>query len=110
CILWLINKNVRKYHSRSTMFLQISFIISFIIYMYFNNIEIISISEYLLLSLVFMELILLYKMISTNIKNRILLFTNAMRKLLPGYTILFIILFLVGMPLRVIVIISLYFF
>ncbi|MEN2138289.1 hypothetical protein [Streptococcus pneumoniae] len=52
----------------------------------------------------------MYKIISTNIKNRILLFTNAMRKLLPGYTILFIILFLVGMPLRVIVIIYLYFF
>jgi len=110
CILWLINKNIRKYHSNSTIFLQIGFFISFIIYIYFTNIEIISISEYLLLSLVFMELILLYKIISTNIKDRILLFINAMRKLLPGYTILFIILFLVGMPLRVIVIISLYFF
>ena len=73
CITCLLDKNIRKYHFNEIIFLQICFVSSFLVFIKFNNIEGVSVSEYLLLSLISMELVLLYRIISTDIKKNIVI-------------------------------------
>lgn len=110
CILYFLDKNVRKYHKSSIIFLQISLIVSYYIFKKISNIEGVSISEYLLLSLISSEFVLLYKIINTDIKKGLALFNNAMKKLITSYLILFIMLILIGIPLKTVVLLYLYFF
>ena len=110
CITYLLDKNIRKYHFNEMIFLQICFVSSYLIFIKFNNIEDVSVSEYLLLSLISTELVLLYRIINTDIKKRILLFSNAMKKLFFSYFVLFIMLLLIGIPIELTILLYLYYF
>lgn len=110
CILYLANKKTRKYYGRLTLFIEICFLILFYIFKQFDDVGVISISEYLLLSAITLELVLLHKIVKTDIKNGIILFNDAIKKLVPEYIILFVIMYLAGMTLDSIILIYLYFF
>lgn len=109
-ISYILDKKIRHNNKRVILYLQICFIISFCIYKKINSIEIISISEYLLLSILSMESVLLYKIMITDIRKGLELFIKAMRNLFLGYIVLFVMLYLVGISVVDITLLSFYFF
>lgn len=109
-ISYILDKKIRYNNKRVILYLQICFIISFCIYKKINSIEIFSISEYLLLSILSMESVLLYKIIITGVRKGLELFIKAMRNLFLGYIVLFVMLYLVGISVVDITLLSFYFF
>ena len=109
-ISYILDKKIRYNNKRVILYLQICFIISFCIYKKINSIEIFSISEYLLLSILSMESVLLYKIMITDVRKGLALFIKAMRNLFLGYIVLFVMLYLVGISVVDITLLSFYFF
>lgn len=109
-ISYILDKKIRYNNKRVILYLQICFIISFCIYKKINSIEIFSISEYLLLSILSMESVLLYKIIITGVRKGLELFIKAMRNLFLSYIVLFVMLYLVGISVVDITLLSFYFF
>lgn len=108
-ISYILDKKIRHNNKGVILYLQICFIISFCIYKKINSIDV-SISEYLLLSIISMESVLLYKIIITDVRKGLALFIKAMRNLFLGYIVLFVMLYLVGISVVDIILLSFYFF
>lgn len=106
-ISYILDKKIRHNNGSVFLYLQICFIISFCIY---KNIEMVSISEYLLLSILSMESVLLYKIMITDVRKGLALFIKAMRNLFFDYIVLFVMLYLVGISVVDITLLSFYFF
>lgn len=109
-ISYILDRKIRHNNRRVILYLQICFIISFCIYKIINSIENVSISEYLLLSIISMESVLLYKIMITDVRKGLALFIKAMRNLFLGYIVLFVMLYLVGISVVDITLLSFYFF
>lgn len=109
-ISYILDRKIRHNNRRVILYLQIFFIISFCIYKKINSIENVSISEYLLLSIISMESVLLYKIMITDVRKGLALFIKAMRNLFLGYIVLFVMLYLVGISVVDITLLSFYFF
>ena len=109
-ISYILDKKIRHNNRRVFLYLQICFIISFCIYKKVNNIAMVSISEYLLLSIISVESVLLYKIMITDVRKGLALFIKAMRNLFFDYIVLFVMLYLVGISVVDITLLSFYFF
>lgn len=109
-ILYILDKNIRKYDEKIILLLQSYFAITFLIYKIYFNRGLLSISEYQLLTIIFMEFILLHKIMSTDIKNGLIFFGRTLKNLFPGFFVLVLILFLLGIPFSSILLLSFFFF
>lgn len=109
-ILFILDRQIRKYESSLVIVLQILYITSFIIYKKYENIGLVSISEYQLLTCIFIESALLYRISKSKIKNGLIYFSNSLRKISPEFIILFIMLYLTSSSFLRVILFSLSFF
>lgn len=93
-ILFILDRQIQKYESSLVIVLQILYITSFIIYKKYENIGLVSISEYQLFTCIFIESALLYRISKSKIKNGLIYFSNSLRKIFPEFIILFTMLYL----------------
>lgn len=109
-ILFILDRQIRKYESSLVIVLQILYIISFIIYKKYENIGLVSISEYQLFTCIFIESVLLYRISKSKIKNGLIYFSNSLRKIFPEFIILFTMLYLTTFSFLGVILFSLSFF
>ena len=109
-ILFILDRQIRKYESSLVIVLQILYITSFIIYKKYENIGLVSISEYQLFTCIFIELALLYRISKSKIKNGLIYFSNSLRKIFPEFIILFTMLYLTTFSFLGVILFSLSFF
>lgn len=109
-ILFILDRQIRKYESSLVIVLQILYITSFIIYKKYENIGLVSISEYQLFTCIFIESALLYRISNSKIKNGLIYFSNSLRKIFPEFIILFTMLYLTAFSFLEVILFSLSFF
>ncbi|MFR9276248.1 hypothetical protein [Finegoldia magna] len=109
-ILFILDRQIRKYESSLVIVLQILYITSFIIYKKYENIGLVSISEYQLFTCIFIESALLYRISKSKIKNGLIYFSNSLRKIFPEFIILFTMLYLTTFSFLGVILFSLSFF
>lgn len=109
-ILFILDRQIRKYESSLVIVLQILYITSFIIYKKYENIGLVSISEYQLFTCIFIESALLYRISKSKIKNGLIYFSNSLRKIFPEFIILFTMLYLTAFSFLEVILFSLSFF
>ncbi len=109
-ILFILDRQIRKYESSLVIVLQILYITSFIIYKKYENIGLVSISEYQLFTCIFIESALLYRVSKSKIKNGLIYFSNSLRKIFPEFIILFTMLYLTAFSFLEVILFSLSFF
>ena len=109
-ILFILDRQIRKYESSLVIVLQILYITSFIIYKKYENIDLVSISEYQLFTCIFIESALLYRISKSKIKNGLIYFSNSLRKIFPEFIILFTMLYLTTFSFLGVILFSLSFF
>lgn len=109
-VLYAFDKNIRKYDGKIILLLQSFFMITFLIYKFYFNRGLWTISEYELFTIIIMEFILLHKIMTTGIRNGLIFFGRTLKNLLPGFVVLFFILLLAGIPISGTLLISFYFF
>ena len=109
-ILFILDRQIRKYESSLVIVLQILYITSFIIYKKYENIGLVSISEYQLFTCIFIESALLYRISKSKIKNGLIYFSNSLRRIFPEFIILFTMLYLTTFSFLGVILFSLSFF
>ncbi|MFR6485675.1 MAG: hypothetical protein ACLUOP_12810 [Intestinibacter bartlettii] len=109
-ILFILDRQIRKYESSLVIVLQILYITSFIIYKKYENIGLVSISEYQLFTCIFIESALLYRISKSKIKNGLIYFFQSLRKIFPEFIILFTMLYLTTFSFLEVILFSLSFF
>lgn len=109
-ILFILDRQIRKYESSLVIVLQILYITSFIIYKKYENIGLVSISEYQLFTCIFIESALLYRISKSKIKNGLIYFSNSLKKIFPEFIILFTMLYLTTFSFLGVILFSLSFF
>lgn len=109
-ILYSKDKNIRKYESKTIIILQTLFTITFYIYKKYEGEGLVSISEYLLFTCIFIEFVLLYRISKTKIKSGLVFFFRSLRKIFPEFIILFIMLYLTSIYFSGVILFSLSFF
>lgn len=109
-ILFILDRQIRKYESSLVVELQTLYIISFIIYKKYENIGLVSISEYLLFTCIFIESVLIYRISKSNIKNGLIYFSNSLKKIFPEFIILSLMLYLILLSFSGVILFSLSFF
>ena len=109
-ILFILDRQIRKYESSLVIVLQILYITSFIIYKKYENIGLVSISEYQLFTCIFIESALLYRISKSKIKNGLIYFSNSLRKIFPEFIILCTMLSLTTFSFLEVILFSLSFF
>ncbi|URN40820.1 hypothetical protein [Peptoniphilus genitalis] len=109
-ILFILDRQIRKYESSLVIALQILYITSFIIYKKYENIGLVSISEYQLFTCIFIESVLLYRMSKTKIKSGLVFFSRSLKKIFPEFILLFIMLYLTSLSFSGVILFSLSFF
>lgn len=109
-ILYLNDKNIRRYESKTIIILQTLFLITFFIYKKYERVGLVSISEYQLFTCIFIESVLLYMISKTKIKSGLIFFFRSLRKIFPEFIILFIMLYLTSLSFSGVILFSLSFF
>ncbi|MDU4026604.1 MAG: hypothetical protein E7H32_08005 [Anaerococcus sp.] len=109
-ILYLNDKNIRRYESKTIIILQTLFIITFFIYKKYEGLGLVSISEYQLFTSIFLESILMYRISKTKIKSSLIYFSQSLRKIFPEFLILFLMLYLTSLSFSGVILFSLSFF
>lgn len=109
-ILYLNDKNIRRYESKTIIILQTLFLITFFIYKKYERVGLVSISEYQLFTCIFIESVLLYRISKTKIKSGLIFFFRSLRKIFPEFIILFIMLYLTSLSFSGVILFSLSFF
>lgn len=109
-ILYSNDKNIRKYESKTIIILQTLFIITFFIYKKYEDLGLVSISEYQLFTSIFLESILMYRISKTKIKSSLIYFSQSLRKIFPEFLILFLMLYLTSLSFSGVILFSLRFF
>lgn len=109
-ILYLNDKNIRRYESKTIIILQTLFLITFFIYKKYDRVGLVSISEYQLFTCIFIESVLLYRISKTKIKSDLIFFFRSLRKIFPEFIILFIMLYLTSLSFSGVILFSLSFF
>ena len=109
-ILYLNDKNIRRYESKTIIILQTLFLITFFIYKKYDRVGLVSISEYQLFTCIFIESVLLYRISKTKIKSGLIFFFRSLRKIFPEFIILFIMLYLTSLSFSGVILFSLSFF
>lgn len=109
-ILFILDRQIQKYESSLVIVLQILYITSFIIYKKYENIGLVSISEYQLFTCIFIESALLYRISKSKIKNGLIYFSNSLRKIFPEFIILFTMLYLTAFSFLEVILFSSNFF
>lgn len=109
-ILYLNDKNIRRYESKTIIILQTLFLITFFIYKKYDRVGLVSISEYQLFTCIFIESVLLYRISKTKVKSGLIFFFRSLRKIFPEFIILFIMLYLTSLSFSGVILFSLSFF
>ncbi|WP_394264432.1 hypothetical protein [Anaerococcus octavius] len=109
-ILYLNDKNIRRYESKTIIILQTLFLITFFIYKKYERVGLVSISEYQLFTCIFIESVLLYRISKTKIKSGLIFFFRSLRKIFPEFLILFLMLYLTSLSFSGVILFSLSFF
>lgn len=109
-ILYLNDKNIRRYESKTIIILQTLFLINFFIYKKYERVGLVSISEHQLFTCIFIESVLLYRISKTKIKSGLIFFFRSLRKIFPEFIILFIMLYLTSLSFSGVILFSLSFF
>lgn len=109
-ILFILDRQIRKYESSLVIVLQILYITSFIIYKKYENIGLVSISEYQLFTCIFIESALLYRISKSKIKNGLIYFSNSLKKIFPEFIILSLMLYFTLLSFSGVILFSLSFF
>ena len=109
-ILYLNDKNIRRYESKTIIILQTLFLITFFIYKKYEGLGLVSISEYQLFTSIFLESILMYRISKTKIKSSLIYFSQSLRKIFPEFLILFLMLYLTSLSFSGVILFSLSFF
>lgn len=109
-ILYLNDKNIRRYESKTIIILQTLFIIAFFLYKKYEAEGLVSISEYQLFTCIFIESILLCRISKTKIKSGLLFLSRSLKKIFPEFIILYLMLYFILLSFSGVILFSLSFF